>query len=532
MVYTQLNESNYNDISMNLIKLVDSSYVSGMNMIKPTDSSYHQGDMNLLSPVNSNYDISMNLIGLIDSSYISGMNMVKPTDSSYHQGDMNMVKLWDSSYVSGMNMVKPIDSSYHQGDMNMVKSIDSSYHQGKSNLIETINTDEHQYHNQMGRPTITNFKPQIDMIPLSDESSKSDMDMIKPEISEYSTNMNMVKLDQDISKVDKMDMIKPNIITYDTSLDMVKLDQDISKVDKMDMIKPEISEYSTNMDMVKPNITEYSTNIDMVKLEQSITGISEMNMIKPDITEYSTNMDMVKLEQNNISINSSNMVSIDDQPYDINMQMQSINTSVSSIPIIPMTELTQNTHNSPTPQLKPNDYNYDVSMNFVRINDVSVHSEIIPVQPTGIDVNRELRTTDNILKGQDYSTKMEMVPLSYDASLSDKVQMLVSLTDADISKANIEQLLSLSDIIDKTVKQIKGIQDNMVLTENKPDIPPHIHHEMVAIKQPPRRQFIADKLINEVDENAILRAQVAQADNTKDNKGTGYTSQNRKGVAL
>ena len=63
----------------------------------------------------------------------------------------------------------------------------------------------------------------------------------------------------------------------------------------------------------------------------------------------------------------------------------------------------------------------------------------------------------------------------------------------------------------------------MKLQDNKPDIPKHVHMKMTRIPQPPRNQFIADKLINPVDDVAIDRAFAAKrnADNKDDYSTTG-----------
>lgn len=69
---------------------------------------------------------------------------------------------------------------------------------------------------------------------------------------------------------------------------------------------------------------------------------------------------------------------------------------------------------------------------------------------------------------------------------------------------------------------------------NKPNIPKHVHMQMTSIKQPPRRTFIVDNLINEVDAAALDRAlnNKHEHDKNRDSDSNSYTSQNRKGTAL
>ena len=73
----------------------------------------------------------------------------------------------------------------------------------------------------------------------------------------------------------------------------------------------------------------------------------------------------------------------------------------------------------------------------------------------------------------------------------------------------------------------------MKLTENKPEIPKHVHMKMTRIPQPERRQFIVDKL-HKVDQEAIDRAWEAKknAESSDDRVGTKYSTTGSYGTAL
>ena len=87
-----------------------------------------------------------------------------------------------------------------------------------------------------------------------------------------------------------------------------------------------------------------------------------------------------------------------------------------------------------------------------------------------------------------------------DPDLTKKVQILVSLDTSNLEKAPMQQLVSLVDIMENTLNEL-----NMKLVDNKPEIPQHIHMNMVHIEQPPYRQYEVRKF-KEVDEIAKRRA--------------------------
>jgi hypothetical protein len=51
----------------------------------------------------------------------------------------------------------------------------------------------------------------------------------------------------------------------------------------------------------------------------------------------------------------------------------------------------------------------------------------------------------------------------------------------DIKTTDIKNLLSLAEIIEHTVEEIKERSEQMDLTENKPKIPKHVHMKMTSI---------------------------------------------------
>lgn len=99
------------------------------------------------------------------------------------------------------------------------------------------------------------------------------------------------------------------------------------------------------------------------------------------------------------------------------------------------------------------------------------------------------------------TSKMEqqMVRLD-DTDLAKKIQVLTRLDTSNLDKAPMQQLVSLVEIMENTVKEL-----NMKLVENRPKIPKHVHQKMVSIEQPPYKQYEVHKY-KEVDEIAKRRA--------------------------
>jgi hypothetical protein len=73
----------------------------------------------------------------------------------------------------------------------------------------------------------------------------------------------------------------------------------------------------------------------------------------------------------------------------------------------------------------------------------------------------------------------------------------------------------------------------MKLTDNKPEIPKHVHMKMTSIPQPERRQFIGKEL-HKIDQAAIDRAFNAKqnAEHSDERVGTRYSTTGDKGYVL
>jgi len=100
---------------------------------------------------------------------------------------------------------------------------------------------------------------------------------------------------------------------------------------------------------------------------------------------------------------------------------------------------------------------------------------------------KEMKMTSNIPKVYE-KPEMDLIRLTDDKELVKKIQALTSLDVADIKKTDIKELLSLADIIEETVKQIR--KHKMKMVENKPNDKKKKEMEMVRIEQPPYRQFM------------------------------------------
>ena len=115
-----------------------------------------------------------------------------------------------------------------------------------------------------------------------------------------------------------------------------------------------------------------------------------------------------------------------------------------------------------------------------------------------------------------------MVELTESPELVQKIQALTRIDVNELKTTNIQELLSLADIIEKTYDEIRDRSKHMKLQDNKPNIPPHVHMKMQSIKQPERNQYLVKK-IKAVDQAAIDRAwnakQNAESDHSEGRRG-------------
>lgn len=155
----------------------------------------------------------------------------------------------------------------------------------------------------------------------------------------------------------------------------------------------------------------------------------------------------------------------------------------------------------------------------------NVDSSKVDMKMYSPDLNSSIpnmQLTDNLINDT-HKPEMKMVELTQDTSLVNKLMALTQIDVNDLKTTDIENLLSLADIIEHTVEEIKERSQQMKLTDNIPEIPKHVHMKMTSIPQPPRRQFIVDKL-NSVDQTAIDRALEAKrnAENSEERTGNRY----------
>ena len=535
--------SNTDHNQMNMVEpIINDGHQGDMNMINPIITDEHQGEMNMVNIISNTDHNQMNLINpIITDNHQGDMNMVEPIINDEHQGDMNMINIVSNTDHNQMNMVEPIIDT-DKSEMNFVElSIDTSIpkmhliepiidiHKEQHNMVEPIINADHQPFSQMTAPIMNVEKPVIDMIPLEQNVSKSEMDMVQVQINDSKSEMDMTN---NIHNPEK------------PVIDMIPLEQNISK-SEMDMTQLDTSTHKVNMDMVVPTMNISKSEMDMIQLDISTHKVSmdmtsnihnsektEMNMVTPSINVSKSEMDMVQVQIN-----------------DSKSEMDMIKIDVSTDkPIMNMTELEQNLSKIDVSLTELNDYHYDVSMSYVQPH-MNYHKNNMSefVKPEIKEYNQEMRLTENIELNKQYDVKMDMtsnihnpekanmdmiVPIINDDKLEKKIHMLTSLSESEITHADIEQLISLADIINDTVKQVKEKQMDMVA--NKPNIPPHVHMQMTSIKQPPRGTFMTDHLINEIDDAALERAlnNKNEYNKDRDSDSNSYTSRNRKGTAL
>lgn len=240
------------------------------------------------------------------------------------------------------------------------------------------------------------------------------------------------------------------------------------------MITPDSESELSDMILVKPEMKDIDIDMELVKPNPE-PELQEMEMVKPVEQPNDINMSMQKIEQQDLNIHMS-------------LVENNQNTEIPDMPLV------HPDSNMPKPDMPLISNIGDGKHTDMRLNNLDVSIE----KP-----NMDL--FDNIPKKQE-PVQMEMVNISDNKDLIEKIQMLTSLDLDEIKSIDIEQLLSLADIIETTVHEIKDHQKHMKLIDNKQkDKDKKKSMKMVHIKQPPRNTFLLNDL-QKVDQAAIDRA--------------------------
>jgi hypothetical protein len=234
------------------------------------------------------------------------------------------------------------------------------------------------------------------------------------------------------------------------------------------------------------------SEMDMVKPEYEDNKVEHMDMISYETQDYKPRMDMVKNISNDHKSKMS-MVSNVSNPEKREMDMVSneSNESKAKMDMIPN---------------PGQDYNPRMDMVKNKVED---------------EKKRPMKMVSNITDSS-HNIEMNMVRLTDNKELVEKIYALTSLDTNEIRTADIDHLVSLADIIEDTIKEIKNHEMKMV--ENKPKEPKKPLIDMVKIEQPTYRQFILspEHEMREVDLVAIERDEHARlvANEGKDSYST------------
>ena len=537
-------KSNIEHNSMNLVP--DKSVIehNSMNLI-PDKSVIEHNSMNLVPDKSFIEHNSMNLVpDNIDADH-NFMNLI-PDKSNPEHNYMNLVP--DKSVIehNSMNLI-PDKSNPEHNLMNLVPDKSVIEH-NSMNLVPDNIDGEHAKMNLLVEPHLESksdmeltpligdeFKPQLDLVNNKVNIPNIKMDMVKPNNESIDVEMDMVKPDMHSNDIN-MDMAKPNNESIDIEMNMVKPDMRSNDVE-MDMVKPDMHTNDITMDMVKPNnessiadMTLISPNNEtklddmvMVKPNNELIDI-EMDMVKPDMHTNDINMELVKTQYNENQVNME-LISPQFTSNNIKMDMVEPDISESNIDM----KLVNNTNETIKPELKLVNNIQTPEKTEMDLFDNKSDDAHIDMKMQQLDINADKPTMDlydNIVN-TNHKVEMNMVDLTSNKELSDKLKALVSINVNEINHTNLEDLLSLADLIEETVYQIKDHQKHMKLIENKTKDQKRKQMKMVRIKQPDRNQFQLSEL-HKVDQNAIDRAFNAKRKASDNN----YSTNGNKGIAL
>ena len=473
----------------------------------------HKPEMTMYKDVQDEHKVNMSMIPDIQDEHKANMSMYKDIQDE-HKPEMSMIHDVQDTNKDSMSLVIP--------QLNIDKE--------KHNLIPINVTNEPQSHNQMVIPEYDEFKSNTLLIPLDGDDTKftgqmnsleittktNPMDMVSLNIEQSKVLMDMTQLSTDAS-LPEMDMVSMSQNTSLPDMDMIHLSQNTS-LPEMDMTKPVMNTSLSDMIMTKPVMNMSLPNMDMSKPIMN-TSLPDMIMTTPVMNTSLSDMIMTKPIMNT---SLSDMVMT--KPVmntEINDMVMTTPDEVKDIPVTPMVSPYLNTDKVHAPMISPNLNTDKVHAPMNKLNqdvETPVQEMTRPIMDTSTSTMDMITT---ILDSGE-TPKMKMVELTDSPELVQKIQALTRIDVNELKTTNIQELLSLADIIEKTYDEIRDRSKHMKLQDNKPNIPPHVHMKMQSIKQPERNQYLVKK-INAVDQAAIDRAwnakQNAESDHSEGRRG-------------
>ena len=504
----------------------------------------HKPTMNLIPDLHDEHKQTQNLIHDLQDEHKVNMNYVKPIQDTM-TGPQTLVHPEIDTDREKHNLIPLTVDGAPQSHNQMVEP---EYNEFKSKtLLTPLDGDDTKFKTQMNPldvNTKTNF---IDMVSLNSEQSKTTMDMTELTGNTEIPTIDMTRLSQNTS-IPEMDMTRLSQNTSLPEMDMTYLPQNTS-IAEMIMQRPNDDASLPEMIMQRPNENTSLPDMDMTHINLN-TSLPEMDMTRVNLNSSLPEMIMQKPLMNT-SINSMVMTKpmIADASVNMimteplvasetgNMTMTRPN-EVKDIPVTPMVSPNLNTDKVHAHMVTPNlntdkvhtlmvspDMNTDKAQSVM--NGVNIDIEHPTQEMTRPIIDTSLSTMDMVTTILDNgeTPKMKMVELTDSPELVQKIQALTKIDVNELKTTNIQDLLSLADIIEKTYDEIKDRSKHMKLQDNKPNIPPHVHMKMQSIKQPERNQYLVNK-INAVDQAAIDRAW-----NAKHNAESDH-SEGRKGNAI
>ena len=513
---------------MEFVKLVFDEHKNDMEFVKPVFDE-HKNDMEFVQTQITDEHVLHNMVSYEYSDETPNQTMinVKPYFDE-HKPEMNMYKDVQDEHKANMSMIPDIQDEHkanmsmihdvqdeHKPEMSMIHDVQDTNKDSmplvipqlnidkeKHNLIPINVTNEPQSHNQMVIPEYDEFKSNTLLIPLDGDDTKFTGQMNSLEITTKTNPMDMVSLNIEQSKV-LMDMTQLSTDASLPEMDMVSMSQNTS-LPEMDMTKPVINTSLSDMVMTKPIMNTSLPDMDMTKPVMN-TSLSDMIMTKPIMNTSLSDMVMTKPVMNT----------------EINDMVMTTPDEVKDIPVTPMVSPYLNTDKVHAPMISPNLNTDKVHAPMNKLNqdvETPVQEMTRPIMDTSTST---MDMITNILDSGE-TPKMKMVELTDSPELVQKIQALTRIDVNELKATNIQELLSLADIIEKTYDEIRDRSKHMKLQDNKPNIPPHVHMKMQSIKQPERNQYLVKK-INAVDQAAIDRAwnakQNAESDHSEGRRG-------------
>ena len=489
---------------MNLVPDKSNPEHTHMNLV-PDKSVIEHNSMNLVSDKSVIEHNIMNLVPDKSNPEHNHMNLV-PDKSVIEHNSMNLVPDKSNTEHNSMNLI-PDKSVIEHNSMNLVPdNIDGEH--AKMNLLVEPHIESKS--NMELTPLIGNeYEPQLDLVNNKVNIPNIKMDMVKPNNDSNISEMSMVKLDMQPNDI-TMDMIKPNIEVKDINMSMVKPDNESNiadmvlvspdneiKLNEMTMVIPDMHTNDITMDMVKPDMPTADINMELVSTQYNEHQI-DMELVSPQFNDNNIKMDMVEPDMSTSNIN-----------------MELVNNYNETIK--PEIKLIDNVQSPQKAEMNLFDNKSDDTHIDMKMQQLDINAD-----------NPEMKLHDNIVN-TNHKVKMDMVDLTSNKELSDKLKALVSINVNEINHTNLEDLLSLADLIEETVYQIQDHQKHMKLIENKPKEQKQKQKQMkmVSIKQPARNQFQLSEL-HKVDQNAIDRAFNAKRKASDNN----YSTNGNRGIAL